>query len=218
MKIVVPGDYLSDDVRKAGEGTYIEGGKVYSLLYGIADLDKRVRVIPLEGKYIPREGDWIIGTVVEITFANWVLDINSPYIGLLHVSEYPKKIEFGDMEKVFSIGDSLIARIKVITPSMKVMLALKEGEERPLRRGRLVEISHTKVPRLIGRKGSMITMIQRETGCSVFVGQNGRVWIKGPSRWVPLVADIVRLIEKEAHTSGLTDKVLKIIRERKKRK
>jgi len=33
----VPGDLLSEDAAKAAEGTYVENGKVYSLIYGLAD-------------------------------------------------------------------------------------------------------------------------------------------------------------------------------------
>ncbi|MDD2639095.1 MAG: RNA-binding protein, partial [Methanothrix sp.] len=45
--VVVPGDQLSDDPKKAGEGTYVRDGKVYSILYGMASSYKdKVRVIP----------------------------------------------------------------------------------------------------------------------------------------------------------------------------
>ena len=135
MKIVVPGDYLSDNVKRAGEGTYVNDNKVYSSNYGFANIDKRVKVIPFEGKYIPKEGDWIIGTVSDITFSSWVFDINSPYDALLHVSEYPQRVDSVDMEKVFTIGDSLMLRINLVTPAMKIMLSLIEGDEHPLRRG-----------------------------------------------------------------------------------
>jgi len=37
-KLVIPGDFLSDDVKLADEGTYIEDGKVFSSVFGIASL------------------------------------------------------------------------------------------------------------------------------------------------------------------------------------
>ena len=40
-KIVVPGDFLSRDVKRAGEGTYVEDGCVYAHL--TAFLTKRMR-------------------------------------------------------------------------------------------------------------------------------------------------------------------------------
>ncbi|HIH69172.1 exosome complex RNA-binding protein Rrp4 [Methermicoccus shengliensis] len=217
MRIVIPGELLSEDAKRAGEGTYVEDGKVYSLLYGVAHEGKSIRVIPLEGKYIPTRGDTIIGMVSELTPFGWVLDIASPYEGFLHLSEYPKKIDSADMEQHLTIGDSVVVGVKEVAPSMRVMLELKEGVPRPLKGGRLIEISHTRVPRLIGRGGSMISMLQRETGCRLLVGQNGRVWITGPRRQVSLVADLVEMIEREAHTPGLTDRVLAKIREHRER-
>src|SRR5665647_3804371 len=71
--IVIPGDLLSDDPAKAGEGTYIENGKVYSLMYGLADDRERIRVIPLSGKYLPTIGDIVIGMVSDLS--------------LIHISE-----------------------------------------------------------------------------------------------------------------------------------
>ncbi len=36
-KVVVPGDFISEAVSRAGEGTYVEDGKVYEMRYGIVD-------------------------------------------------------------------------------------------------------------------------------------------------------------------------------------
>ena len=63
------------------------------------------------------------------------------------------------------------------------------------------------MPRLIGKKGSMINMIKDKTGCKIVVGQNGLVWVKGKQEMEQIVKDTIKLIEKEAHTSGLTDRI-----------
>ena len=73
--------------------------------------------------------------------------------------------------------------------------------------GIIVDIAPTKVPRLIGKKGSMINMIKDKTGCKIVVGQNGLVWVKGKQDMEQIVKDTIKLIEKEAHTSGLTDRI-----------
>ncbi len=53
-KIVIPGDLLSDDVKKSGYGTYVKNDKIYSSLCGIESLkEDKVGVIPLAGAYIP---------------------------------------------------------------------------------------------------------------------------------------------------------------------
>ena len=41
MKLVIPGDLLSDDAKRAGEGTYVASDGVYASVYGI--LDPRIR-------------------------------------------------------------------------------------------------------------------------------------------------------------------------------
>ena len=73
--------------------------------------------------------------------------------------------------------------------------------------GIIVDIAPTKVPRLIGKKGSMINMIKDKTKCKIVVGQNGLVWIKGKPDMEQLTKDTIKLIEAEAHTSGLTNKI-----------
>ncbi len=49
-------------------------------------------------------------------------------------------------------------------------------------RGSVIDISHVKIPRVIGRNGSMISMLKKELNVSIFVGQNGRIWLKGDDK------------------------------------
>lgn len=214
-KIVIPGDLLSEDSRRAGEGTYVKNGKVYSLLYGIANFKEKINVIPLAGKYIPAIGDNVIGVVKDITFSNWILDINSPYDGLLHISEFPKKIDVEDMSKYLRIGSSVMARVKDVDSAMKVELTLNDRRLGLIKTGRVVEISHTRVPRLIGKGGSMISMLKKELNCNIFVGQNGRIWVSGNEDDMDLALKTILLIEREAHTNGLTDRIIEYIKNSK---
>ncbi|MEM2734784.1 MAG: KH domain-containing protein, partial [Candidatus Bathyarchaeia archaeon] len=70
-----------------------------------------------------------------------------------------------------------------------------------------------KIPRLIGRKGSMITMLKRETGCRIIVGQNGVVLISGrDDRAERAAVEAIYKIEREAHTQGLTDEIKEMLR------
>jgi exosome complex component RRP4 len=76
----------------------------------------------------------------------------------------------------------------------------------------VVEISAAKIPRLIGRKGSMISMLKRETGCQITVGQNGVVLVWGKSAENERVAvEAIYMVEREAHTRGLTDRIREMI-------
>jgi exosome complex component RRP4 len=214
-KVVVPGDLLSEDAKKSGEGTFVRDGRVYSLLYGLANYRDKINVIPLAGKYVPASGDNVIGIVKDITFSNWIVDINSPYDGLLHISEYPKRVEADEMSKYLRIGSSIMTRVKDVDPTMKVELTLNDRKLGPIKTGRVIEISHTRVPRLIGKGGSMISMLKKELSCNIFVGQNGRIWISGGAEDMDLALRTILLIEKEAHTNGLTDRIVDFLKKEK---
>ncbi|MFZ0010893.1 MAG: exosome complex RNA-binding protein Rrp4 [Halobacteriota archaeon] len=213
--IVVPGDLLSEDAAKAAEGTYVENGKVYSLIYGLADEREKVRVIPLSGKYLPATGDVVVGMVSDISFSNWKVDINSPYEALMHISEYPRRIESSEMAKIMGVGDLAIFKVVDVDPSMKIELTPREGQLRVLRSGRVVEVSYTKVPRIIGRAGSMISLLKSKLDVNIFVGKNGRIWINGKVEDEDLAVKVIKRIEQEAHTSGLTDRITKLLEEEK---
>ena len=214
-KVVIPGDLLSEEAKRSGEGTFVKDGKVYSLLYGLANCRDRINVIPLAGKYVPAPGDNVIGVVKDITFSNWIIDINSPYDGLLHISEFPKRIDADEMSKYLSLGSSTMIRVKDVDSTMKVELTLNDRKLGLLKTGRIIEINHTRVPRLIGKGGSMISMLKKELNCNIFVGQNGRIWINGGAEDMDLAHKTILLIEKEAHTSGLTDRIVDFLKKEK---
>jgi exosome complex component RRP4 len=214
-KVVVPGDLLSEDAKRSGEGTFVKDGKVYSLLYGLANYKDKINVIPLAGKYVPAPGDNVIGVIKDITFSNWIVDINSPYDGLLHISEFPKRIEAEEMSKYLRMGSSIMTRVKDVDPTMKVELTLNDRKLGAIRTGRVIEISHTRVPRLIGKGGSMISMLKKEMNCNIFVGQNGMIWINGGTEDMDLALKTILLIEKEAHTNGLTDRIVEFLKSEK---
>jgi len=206
-EIVVPGDMLGEDPKLAGIGTYVQDGRVYSANYGLVDRRSNIKVIPLSGRYIPARGDLVIGKVVDMTFSNWFADINAPYEGMLHISEFPERVDPANMSKYLHVGELIIARVADVDPTMKVELTMRDENLRILKQGRVIDISHVKIPRVIGRNGSMISMLKKDLNVSIFVGQNGRIWLKGDDKYVDLAIRTIFKIEREAHTSGLTDKI-----------
>jgi exosome complex component RRP4 len=54
----------------------------------------------------------------------------------------------------------------------------------------------------------MISMLKKMTGCEIIVGQNGTVLVSGgqPKNEQTAMAAML-MIEREAHTRGLTDRV-----------
>jgi exosome complex component RRP4 len=70
---------------------------------------------------------------------------------------------------------------------------------------------------MIGKKGSMITMLKKETGTDIIPGQNGVVLATGRNPDHERIAvEAIYMIEREAHTTGLTDRVKAMIVERMK--
>ncbi|MEE0934683.1 MAG: exosome complex RNA-binding protein Rrp4 [Methanobrevibacter sp.] len=205
--LVIPGQILADDEYYAGRGTFKENGKVCSSLMGRVSLrNKKLRVIPLKSKYVPKKGDVVIGKINDVRFSMWDVDINSPYSGILPAFEVFGR-EKKELNKVYDVGDVLFLRVVDVDEIKKAKLGLKGRGMGKFKGGIIVDIAPTKVPRLIGKKGSMINMIKDKTKCKIVVGQNGLVWVKGDEDMEQLTKNIIHLIEAEAHTSGLTNKI-----------
>ena len=205
--LVIPGQVLADDEYYSGRGTFKENGKVCSSLLGRVSLrNKKIRVIPLKSKYVPKKGDVVIGKINDVRFSMWDVDINSPYSGILPAFEVFGR-EKKELNKVYDVGDVLFLRVVDVDEIKKAKLGLKGRGMGKFKGGIIVDIAPTKVPRLIGKKGSMINMIKDKTNCKIVVGQNGLVWVKGDEDMEQLTKDIIHLIEAEAHTSGLTNKI-----------
>ena len=205
--LVIPGQILADDEYYSGRGTFKENGKVCSSLMGLVSLrNKKIRVIPLKSKYVPKKGDVVIGKINDVRFSMWDVDINSPYSGILPAFEVFGR-EKKELNKVYDVGDVLFLRVVDVDEIKKAKLGLKGRGMGKFKGGIIVDIAPTKVPRLIGKKGSMINMIKDKTKCKIVVGQNGLVWVKGDEDMEQLTKNIIHLIEAEAHTSGLTNKI-----------
>jgi len=227
--IVLPGDVLAEGDDVEPSSIYIErvGKKLIATITGIVVVEdlgdkKRVSIIPLEGAYIPRPGDIVIGLVKDIGITHWEVDIASPYKGVLTVQEVldrPFNPATDSLKKYLDVGDYIVAKVVAFDRARDPLLTIKgEGLGR-ISEGAIVEIKPSRVPRVIGRKGSMVNMLMKETGCSILVGQNGRILVKCPNKDLEEVVILsIKKIEAEAHTSGLTERVRAFIREERSRR
>lgn len=208
-EIVIPSQLLGDAKNfKAGHGTFIENGKIYSEKLGILSRKTEyLNVVPLKGRYDPIEGDFVIGIVEEAMASSWLVDINAPYPALLHVNEVPWEVEFGDTERYLNAGDAIMAKVSQVDVSKKIQITLNDRNLYKIKGGHIVYAEPSKVPRIIGKKGSMISLLKKYTRCRIFVGQNGRIWIDGDDEGVARVLYAIRKIENEALTYGLTDRM-----------
>jgi exosome complex component RRP4 len=210
-KIVVPGEIIvSGEDFLPGEGVRREGENVLASRFGLAEqIGRVVKVLPVSGAFIPRRNNVVLGRVTDITFNGWLLDIDYAGNSFLPIAESPRFINQHEMDQFLAIGDVIAAKIWGIK-GKGIDLTIKGKGLGKLEGGFIFRVNPTRVPRVIGREGSMITMIKEETGCSVTVGQNGWVWVNGPSTEAVLRArKAVEYVAENVHIGGLTDHMQK---------
>ncbi|HZY70308.1 MAG TPA: exosome complex RNA-binding protein Rrp4 [Thermoplasmata archaeon] len=206
--LVLPGEEIHAPGMKPGPGTYRTGGKLYASVLGL--LQHRpplVRVIPLSGRYLPKAGDRVIGTVADVQGTFWLLDIGAPRWAPLHHTGTPWKVEQGETEKYLGVGASVVVQVESLEATGRIGVTMLGEELGKLEGGALIKISAAKVPRVIGRGGSMIETLTRLTGCKIVVGQNGRVWVDGTADGIERVRRALEMIDTEGQRSGLTERV-----------
>ncbi|MEM2954356.1 MAG: exosome complex RNA-binding protein Rrp4 [Candidatus Nanoarchaeia archaeon] len=216
-ELVIPGELLAEGLEFLPSGkAYREDDKIFASAIGMVSIKGRViKIIPLAGRYIPKKGDAIVGEIVAVLPGGWSVAINSAYAADLPLGESTTEYiaKGSDITKIFDIGDYVFCEITNVTETKIVKLSATRRPYRKLKGGTLLQISPVKVPRVIGKQGSMITMIKKETDCEIVVGQNGWIWVKGTPEKEAMVAKIIEVIEKEAHTKGLTDKIKAMLEE-----
>lgn len=210
--VVVPGEKVAEGMDYLpAAGTYRQGDNILASRLGLANVDGRaIKIIPLSGRYIPKRGDTIIGKIHEILMSGWRIDLNSAYSAVMNVRDATSDFipKGADLTKYFNFGEYVICKITNVTSQKLVDVTMKGPGLRKLHGGRIIYVNTNKVPRIIGKKGSMVSMVKQATGCKIIVGQNGLVWINGEDPKLELVAvKAIKKINKEAHLSGLTDKI-----------
>jgi len=214
-EVVVPGQLLAEGRYRPSFGTYDEGGKIYSSLMGLAELrGNTVKVVALEGEYIPKEGDLVIGVITIVAGNNWKIDVGGPYLASLHANNALRRPYSDDISEYMDMGDVVSAEVSAFDRQSGPFLSMKERGLEVLEGGMILEVSPAKIPRIIGRRGSMINMINDHLRIDTVVGQNGRIWIKSPDiERLRLAIKAFRMIEEQAHTSNLTDRINKMLAE-----
>lgn len=219
-QVVTPGELLAEGDYIAGENTYTEDNKIYAARIGLADYDnKKVDVVALRAFYFPKVGDIVIGTVLEVGFNGWTVDIKAPYTALLRASDVlsrPFKPQNDELSHVLNAGDLIVAKIASFDRAHDPQLTVGEPGLGKITRGQIMKVTPTKIPRVIGRKGSMISIIKQETGCQIILGINGVILVTGKNpEDEELAMMAIQKIEEESHTSGLTDRITQFLKEEK---
>ncbi|MBU0762708.1 MAG: KH domain-containing protein [Candidatus Altiarchaeota archaeon] len=219
-QFVVPGEEIGTGIRC--EGSVIKDNeKVISTVKGLMRrTNDSVSVIPLNGVYKPKEGDMVVG-VVEHDFGGiYALDIHSPYRCILRPKREGNRGQGRDRRgggnryeraepESYNLGDVVSAKISSVDEVYEAQLT----GPRILEKGLIVSVKPARVPRIIGKKKSMIEVIRQYTGSRISVGQNGLIWIKEGD--VALAREAIRMVEEQAYQSGLTDKMTNYLKEKK---
>ena len=215
-KYVIPGDVVTSGPFRPEQNTVLDGNKIIATAIGISEIyDDSVRVIPLTGKYIPKINDLVIGKVNSHTSLSWELDINSCYVGFL-----PAQDVFGrdfsahadELATKLRTGDLVAARIANFDRTRDPLVSISDRDLGKIDSGVLMEISPSKVPRLIGKKGSMIQMIEEATDAAITIGQNGWVVVSCESPEGLLKAKkAIQMVNEQAHVANLTDQVKEML-------
>lgn len=207
--IVVPGEtVIEGEDYLPGEGTRREGNKIIASKFGLAEEAGRViKIISIFGAFIPRRGNVVIGRVTDLTHSGWLIDIDASQSAFLPIAEFPRYVNKSEMDQHLAIGDMVSVKIWSIQ-SRGIDLAMKGRGLGKLEGGFAFRVIPSRVPRVIGREGSMVSLIKERTGCTITVGQNGWIWIKGPSTDSEIKArKVIDMVAGKVHVSGLTEKV-----------
>ncbi|MFQ5782248.1 MAG: exosome complex RNA-binding protein Rrp4 [Nitrosopumilus sp.] len=215
-KYVIPGDVVTTGPFRPEQNVILEGNKIISTTIGISEIyDDSVKVIPLTGKYIPKINDLVIGKVISHTSLSWELDINSCYVGFL-----PAQDVFGrdfsahadELTSKLKAGDLVAARIANFDRTRDPLVTISDRDLGKIDSGDLVKISPSKVPRLIGKRGTMIQTIEMATNAAITIGQNGWVVVSCESPEGLLKAKkAIKMVNEQAHVANLTDQIKEML-------
>lgn len=211
-KYVVPGDKIIEGNFRPLMNVIKTGNSIIATRIGIAEAGRDgIKVIPLSGVYIPRVNDIVIGKITDHSSLSWEVDINSCFSAHL-----PAQDVFGrdfspardDMNRQLATGDLITARIIAFDRTRDPMLTIQDKDLGKIPRGELLKISATRVPRLIGKRGSMIQTIEQATQTRIMIGQNGIIVVTGKRLdGTQLAIRAIKMVEEEAHMSNLTQRI-----------
>ncbi|MCL5239598.1 MAG: hypothetical protein M1286_03985 [Candidatus Marsarchaeota archaeon] len=218
MKVILPGDKISDSPVRT-ENAIVENGKTYATVMGMLD-ESRGAFIPLESIWYPREGDFAVGIIENSKNNVYTVALESPFRGLILPPPRPRfggRGRFGDRgrppmqeerREIMHIGDVVSVFVKEVKREADQVILILDRPKR-LFGGKLMEVRSSKVPRIIGKDSTMLRQLEDGTRCTILVGLNGLIWLKGEN--VPLAQKAIWKIQEEAHVSGLTERITELL-------
>lgn len=214
-RYAVPGDVIAEGRSLVpGENTYKVGNRIYAASVGLVEIvGNEVRVVPLEGKYVPRQGDVVVGIVVDYNAIAWTVDINSIFYGTILVRNIVRR---GSLEKlaisdVLNVGDAVAAKILSFSVNRDPLLSLRGPGLGRIEEGEILRVSPRSVPRLLDRRTRLHRRIEEATGCRLTIGMNGLIAVRGTPDGILQVARALEIVESEARQDVLMDKLKDVL-------
>src|SRR6187455_1657109 len=204
-KYVIPGDIVAEGNLRALVNVFRNGNSIVATRIGITESNNEgAKVIPLSGIYFPRANDIVIGKILDHSSLSWSVDINSSFAAHLPAHDI--------MGLQLSTGDVIVARIAIFDRTRDPILTIQDKDLGKIPTGELLKISPTRVPRLIGKRGSMIQTIEQASSSRITIGQNGIIVVSGKDKeGVTLAINAIHIVEVEAHTSNLTQRIKQLL-------
>jgi exosome complex component RRP4 len=218
-KVVIPGEVIATGTNfLPGENAKRDDKDIIATRFGLEDITGRIaRVIPLSGVYLPRRGNVVVGKVTEITFNGWLIDINSPYPAFLPITEcrgFISKKE--DLSAIYNFEDIIVAKVTSVK-AKGIDLTMRDRGLMKLYDGITIQVNSNKVPRIIGKRGSMVNLIKDMTKCDITVGQNGIIWLRAENLKNELIAkEAISMIAEQSLSGGLTEKIKEFLEKKLK--
>jgi len=214
-QFVLPGDVIVTGDYRPEQNVILDGDRLMSTAVGFSEIeDNSVTVAPLTGLYTPKTDDLVIGKIVSHNALSWEVDINSYYSGILTAFDIFGKdysASRDDLSLKLNTCDIILARIANIGSRDPLLTIIGENLGK-IDAGELVKISPAKIPRLIGKHGSMIQTIEASTNATITVGQNGLIVVScDETNGLLKALTAIRMVDEQAHLVNLTDKVKKML-------
>jgi len=214
-QFVLPGDVIVTGDYRPEQNVILDGDRLMSTAVGFSEIeDNLVTVAPLTGLYTPKTDDLVIGKIVSHNALSWEVDINSYYPGILTAFDIFGKdysASRDDLSLKLNTCDVILARIANVGSRDPLLTIIGENLGK-IDAGELVKISPAKIPRLIGKHGSMIQSIEASTNATITVGQNGLIVVScDETNGLLKALAAIRMVDEQAHLVNLTDKVKKML-------
>jgi len=215
-KYVIPGDVITAGPYRPEQNVTQDGDKIIATTVGVSEIyDDTVKVVPLTGKYVPKINDLVIGKVITHTSLSWELDINSYYVGFLPATDVFGRdfsAHADELATKLRTGDLVAARVANFDRTRDPLVTISDRDLGKIESGELVSISPNKVPRLIGKRGTMIQAIETKTDSIITIGQNGWVVVACDTAEGLLKAKkAISMVNNKAHSVNLTEQVKEML-------